>query len=94
MDKLILRCGRYYPPAQNDHVSHLGRLEGYVAALSAEAVTLFETCERLRREMDVRVATLEEQVAALSAPESAVAASVAETDDPKDGVSDTPPDDV
>ena len=78
MDKLILRCGRYYPPAQNDHASHLGRLESYVAALSAEALTLFETCERLRREMDVRVATLEEQVAALSAPKPAVATSAEE----------------
>ena len=86
MDKLILRCGRYYPPAQNDHASHLGRLENYVTVLSAEVVTLFETCDRLRREMDVRVATLEEQVAALSAPASAVAAT--------DGVPDTPHDDA
>ena len=60
MDKLILRCGRYYPPAQNDHVSHLGRLESYVAALSAEAVTLFETCERLPRELVLRLAERDE----------------------------------
>ena len=70
MDKLILQCGRYYPPAQSDDTGRLHRLESYVAALSSEAESLFETCERLRREIARHMAELDEKVAALSAADT------------------------
>jgi NTP pyrophosphatase (non-canonical NTP hydrolase) len=60
MDRLILRCGRYLPPAQADEQERLQRLERYVAALSAETEELFETCERLRRELVLRLAEQDE----------------------------------
>lgn len=71
MDKLILQCGRYYPPVQTDDAERLHRLESYVTALSSEAETLFETCERLRREITLRMAELDERLTALSATEAA-----------------------
>ena len=73
MDKLILQCGRYYLPAQTDDAGRLHRLENYVATFSAEAEALFETCERLRREIARHMADLDERVAALSAADTATA---------------------
>ncbi len=73
MDELILRCGRYYPPAQSGDAERLRRLENYVGALSSDAEALFESCERLRREIARHMAELEEKVDALSAAASGVA---------------------
>ena len=73
MDELILRCGRYYPPAQSGDAERLQRLESYVVALSSEAEALFESCERLRREIARHLTELEEKVDTLSAAASGVA---------------------
>lgn len=67
MDELILRCGRYYPPAQNGDAERFDRLESYVVTLSSEAEALFESCERLRREIARHLAELDGKVDALSA---------------------------
>ena len=90
MDELILRCGRYYPSAQSGDAERIRRLENYVAALSSEAEALFETCERLRREIALQMAELDEKVAALSVADSETeAAAVSE-----DAVTDDLPSDV
>jgi len=72
MDELILRCGRYYPSAQSGDAERLHRLESYVVTLSSEAEALFESCERLRREIARHLAELDEKVDALSAASSGV----------------------
>ena len=42
MEKLILKCGRYLPPAVEDTESRIRLLETYLAALSGELEFLVE----------------------------------------------------
>lgn len=47
MEKLILKCGRYLPPAAGDSESRIRSLEGYLSELTGELEFLVEELDRV-----------------------------------------------
>ncbi len=60
MEKLILKCGRYLPPASGDTESRVRLMEVYVSKLTEEL-------EHLVEELDRTLAALETAAAAMAA---------------------------
>ncbi len=47
MEKLILKCGRYMPPAAGDAESRVKQMEAYLSGLTQELEFLVEELDRV-----------------------------------------------